>query len=136
MSPEKTKILFESFPDLFGPAEFKNDIHQFLMGFGFECGDGWFDLVFDCFKRISEADCETMIVQVKEKFGGLRVYCRTYCEAVKRFIKEAEARSLITCEVCGAAGDTKSDNGWMVTLCDSCLEKRKADQVQGFHDPL
>jgi hypothetical protein len=54
------------------------------MGFGFECGDGWFDLVYDCFIRISEANCETVIVQVKEKFGGLRVYCRTYCEAVKR----------------------------------------------------
>jgi hypothetical protein len=30
MSPEKTKILFETFPDLFGPDEFKNDLHHLL----------------------------------------------------------------------------------------------------------
>jgi hypothetical protein len=78
-----------------------------------------------------------VIVQVKEKFGGLRVYCRTYCEAVKRIIEEAEARSLITCEDhVVQMVTTKSDNSWMVTLCDSCLEKRKSDRRNTFADPL
>jgi len=55
-----------------------------LMPFGFEHGDGWFDLVWTLCERLETvvAAVETdtgrsfHVLQVKEKFGGLRFYSK------------------------------------------------------------
>lgn len=46
MSPDKEKKLFEDFPKIF-PGGRNVDPRENLMCFGFECGDGWFDLIYD-----------------------------------------------------------------------------------------
>ena len=42
MSPEKTKILQEKYPKIFGLGEDSNEPYGL---YGLECGDGWFDLI-------------------------------------------------------------------------------------------
>jgi len=70
----------------------------------------------------SEADCKReienlpVIVQIKEKFAGLRFYT-DYCnDRVDVLIQFAEKMSRCTCEECGNPGELDSA-GWMKTHC-------------------
>lgn len=62
-------------------------------------------------------------VQVKEKFGQLRLYMNYYVKEIEELITEAEVKSGKTCEDCGTPGELR-EGGWLVTLCDNCNEKR------------
>lgn len=85
MTNELSLKLFDKYPELF---KHKKDLQQSLMGFGFECDDGWFPIIyFMCeflHRRYQYWSKETQenfyVVQVKEKFGGLRFYMSTYPE--------------------------------------------------------
>jgi hypothetical protein len=58
------------------------------------------------------------VLQVKEKFGGLRFYvnCRRN-EAMRQRIGIAADESFRSCEVCGQPGELREDS-WIKTLCD------------------
>lgn len=65
------------------------------------------------------------IVQIKEKFGELRIYLdmplpNMYAWGVVDF---AEEMSRVTCEVCGAPGETIT-KGWHKTLCEQHAKER------------
>ena len=62
--------------------------------------------------------------QVKEKFGGLRVYLTHGTDKMYQLIHEAEKKSEVTCEECGQSGEIRT-TGWWVCLCDECKEKRR-----------
>lgn len=97
--------------------------------FYFECGNGWFDLIYQLSKDIFsivqhfEIDKEKNINfpcvgQVKEKFGGLRFYM-DYChnlDLIAELISEAENESFKICEACGLPGKLITGNCWAV-LC-------------------
>jgi hypothetical protein len=63
------------------------------------------------------------IVQIKEKFGGLRFYyeCEASIESENRIrgaVDVAESMSFRTCEVCGNPGKCSSAGcNWLSTLC-------------------
>jgi hypothetical protein len=57
--------------------------------------------------------------QVKEKFGGLRVYFTGGDDYVDGVVGMAEEYSYKVCEVCGNAGKPNK-GGWITTLCDGC----------------
>jgi NADH pyrophosphatase NudC (nudix superfamily) len=57
--------------------------------------------------------------QVKEKFGGLRVYFSGGDEYVEGLVSMAESFSYKICEVCGDRGKP-NEGGWISTLCDKC----------------
>lgn len=63
-------------------------------------------------------------MQVKEKFGGLRFYMNYYVEEIEELISKAQAKSFKICEHCGNPGEERG-GGWILTLCDSCHEKRQ-----------
>ena len=74
---------------------------------------------------------EFRVLQVKEKFGGLRYYVEGGDKAIESFIRFAERSSYKICEDCGQGGDyTKeykenrviTDNpcGWTFTKCVVC----------------
>ena len=65
-------------------------------------------------------DDPLMFVQVKEKFGTLRIYMTHYNELIDEATKEAEEASAITCEECGEPGSYRDDRYWKVTECDEC----------------
>lgn len=68
--------LVKRFPLIF--KDYRGDMRQTCMTWGFECGDGWFKLIYDLCLDIEDLcrdrDVQVIAVQVKEKFGGLRFY--------------------------------------------------------------
>ena len=57
------------------------------------------------------------VIQVKEKFGGLRFYADNTSKYARGAITMAEIWAGRTCETCGERGKRRS-GGWMRTLCD------------------
>ena len=93
---------------------------------GFTHDDGWFDLLWRLCEDLEPLVAEFAaaggpkfeVLQVKEKFGGLRFYvnCRRN-EAIRQRIGIAADESFRTCEVCGQPGKLREDR-WIKTLCD------------------
>jgi hypothetical protein len=96
------------------------------MPWGFEHDDGWFDILWrlcvDLEPLVAEFEATSgqkfEVLQVKEKFGGLRFYvnCRKE-EAIRQRIGAAARESFHTCEICGQPGTLREDR-WIKTLCD------------------
>jgi hypothetical protein len=138
MNEENTKKLFNSYPILY---QDKNMTPQeTLICFGFECGDGWFELINQLSLKLEELNNNNLpngscvvASQVKEKYSTLRFYIHFqgfFSEQEKEYvckeIKEAEKKSSITCEFCGAEnGISRNDFGWLKTLCVNCYKKPK-----------
>lgn len=130
MNENNTNRLFNEFPTFFRGRE---DIHNSLMGFGFECDDGWFDIIHRLCTDI-KAVCDRAgwdgfrVVQVKEKWGGLRFYTDglpvDIADEIDVLISKAESDSYTICEVCGNTGQLRK-GGWWRTLCDDCDYRRK-----------
>lgn len=78
-------------------------------------GRGWHSLLDKIFEVLSE---EAVVVQVKEKFGGLRFYTMNTTEEEDKVIRWAESESFKICEVCGKPGKCDTINDWRQTLCD------------------
>lgn len=119
MNVENTKRLFEDFPELFRGKTLP--ITQNLMPFGFECDDGWFNLIYKLASDITAYAHEAMLhpiaVQVKEKYGGLRFYVHEGDRHIDDLCDTAEANSYRICEVCGKLGELAEDRGWFMTRC-------------------
>lgn len=105
-----------------------------------ECGDGWYVLLDQLCKKLYK--CKGVIFfQVKEKFGGLRIYWSYDIEAetflykwaefvsirvlgkpafydkIEQLVDKVEEESRTICEVCGEPGKVvSSEFGWMKTL--------------------
>jgi len=89
-------------------------------------GDGWSGILDRLLTSIKEAGWDGKVVQVKEKFGGLRFYCEGPPSlAVDTAIQLAEEESYSTCENCGAPSEART-GGWVQTLCDACNAKRQS----------
>ena len=68
-----------AYPDLFGPPPWTAD--RTCMAWGFCVGEGWRPIVLDLLEELrgivaAEGLGRFRVIQVKEKFGGLRVYAR------------------------------------------------------------
>jgi hypothetical protein len=101
--------------------DMEGDPRETAMYRGFEHGDGWFDLVWRLCEQmeevVDEGERPFKILQVKEKFGGLRVYTNSLNEAIFTLVDTAELESLHICEVCGQSG-TRRDGRRIQTRCD------------------
>lgn len=101
------------------------------MCWGFDCCDGWLKLIDQLSADITALDekngTQTIAVQVKEKFGGLRFYIEGGSDAIHDLIDAAENESLKTCEMCGEPGERRG-GGWISTECDACWAKKQAKE--------
>lgn len=89
-----------------------------LMVFGFQCQDGWFDLLDVLATEIEKVDKDAKADEVKEKFGELEVYLRYYNDETERLTNNATKLSNHICEVCGRKGSLREVRHWYATLCD------------------
>jgi hypothetical protein len=88
-------------------------------------GAGWLPILEELHPKLLAADPGYRVAQVKEKFGGLRVYLSTAEPAAAHAaINAAEERALRTCEECGAPGRLR-EGGWVKTLCDEHSRTRR-----------
>ena len=121
MNAEHTQTLFDEFSDLFRGRN--KSLMESLMPFGFECEDGWFDIVYNLSKELAEYakknNCDIEASQVKEKFGTLRFYVRSECaDKIYETIAKYEKLSASTCELCGEPGILIKKTGWYMTRCE------------------
>jgi hypothetical protein len=96
------------------------------MCWGFECGDGWFQILnqlmgniqhhLDWKNRDGEVVPQVTLDQVKEKFGTLRFYYTGGDDYIRGLVSMAESISGVTCETCGNPG-TSTRGGWIKTVC-------------------
>lgn len=84
-------------------------------------GPGWSKLLDKIYDILPP---DAYVVQVKEKFGGIRFYVYGVSEEVLDFIDSIEKESYETCEICGNPGNIR-DGSWVTTRCDSCYAKEK-----------
>lgn len=84
-------------------------------------GDGWAGLVREGLAAVTGRG---VLDQVKEKYGGLRLYSETLpetseaeTEAMWDALGAIEARSTSVCEQCGAPGQLVVRGGWYRTAC-------------------
>lgn len=146
MRRELDEQLCEKYPKIF--RDRNAPMTQTAMCWGFECGDGWYNIINAlCFQiqshidwrnsqrqlllksnphniRIPDEVPQVVAVQVKEKFGTLRFYTDGGNEITDGMIRMAEAMSAVTCETCGAAGEHRGTT-WLYTACD--LHAKDAD---------
>ena len=116
MNPDLTQKLLDKYPKLFSNQQF----------WGFECGDGWYDILDHLCGAIKEhtydAD-EVYVDQIKEKFGKLRFYLSKEDDVMLGMVTLAEYMSGHTCEICGERGELRTGS-WLVTLCDKHHDAR------------
>tara|TARA_Y100000310_G_scaffold234485_1_gene237473 strand:+ start:5057 stop:5482 length:426 start_codon:yes stop_codon:yes gene_type:complete len=127
MNKLNTEYLFNTYPKIFIGKD--KSIQESLMPFGFECDDGWFDLINELcrlivFEMKYNSTSNVEVTQVKEKLGGLRFYYIGGDERIDGAVAFAERMSYIICEQCGRRGNFCSFNGspygWKKTLCVEC----------------
>ena len=125
MYNENEEKLLKDFPHLY--RRHNKPISETSMCLGFDCGDGWFDIIYDLSRdietQLKKEPCDIAqkfaVEHVKEKFGTLTYYIHMESEAISRFIRQARAKSAVTCESCGQPGKLRRGLRQQ-TLCDGC----------------
>jgi hypothetical protein len=122
MRKELEQKLIERWPTWFNT---QGDARYTLMSWGFAHDDGWFDILRRLFEDleplVAELEKQTgrpfEVLQVREKFGELRVHVNDKNEAIRQRVGIAQEEACRTCEVCGQPGRLR-EGGWIKTLCD------------------
>lgn len=143
MREELDNSLCEKYPKIF--VNRYGDMRETLMCWGFECGDGWYNIIDqlcaniqhhidwshknnawdlewnkehpDETRAVREIVPQVVAVQVKEKFGTLRFYYDGGDNEIHGMTRMAESMSAVMCEECGSPGKQRG-GGWVRTLCD------------------
>jgi len=143
MNKKLDNYLCKKYPKIF--AERNLSPAESCMGRGFECGNGWLFLIdalcYDiqsyidgynnCLSKGAEPIPQFVALQVKEKFGGLRVYHRGGDEYCQGLVDMAATLSYYICEVCGTGGPVLvgQTKGWIQSICEKCAERNKRPKV-------
>lgn len=133
MRKELDDKLVTAFPNLYRNRH--KSMMETCMCWGFDCDEGWFQIIWDLsealekeiLKQPEDKRIYCSASQVKEKFGYLHFYIASGTDEMYRLINEAEQKSEVTCETCGAPGKTRGQ-GWYYTACEECEEKRETER--------
>jgi len=132
MKQELDEYLCKVFPKIF--AQRNLPMTETCMCWGFECGDGWFNIInqlcqniqhhIDWKNKEKEVVAQVVVSQVKEKYGTLRFYYSGGDDTIDGMVSMAASMSGVTCEQCGNPG-TQNYGGWITTLCETHREERE-----------
>lgn len=90
--------------------------------FHFECGNGWYPAVHAALsfasKRNEEKQLGLRIIQVKEKFAGLRIYHLGGDELTEACFSAASIIAGSMCDVCSRLGYADNQAGWVAVRCE------------------
>jgi hypothetical protein len=137
MKQKLDKLLCEKYPKMMVNRNLP--MTETCMCWGFECGDGWFNILdqlmgniqhhIDWKNRNGEVVPQVTLDQVKEKFGTLRFYYSGGDDIIDGMVRMAESMTGVTCESCGNVGETRG-GGWIHTYCQPCETKRENERAQ------
>lgn len=156
MKQELDKLLCEKYPKMM--VNRYKDMQETCMCWGFECGDGWFDILDQLMGNIQhhidwkekqrdwairfnstaapedirpvpDSIPQVTLDQVKEKFGTLRFYYTGGDDYISGMVTMAESMSGVTCESCGNPGKSKG-GGWVRTICEPCEDNRAKEYAE------
>jgi len=103
--------------------------------------DGWLNLIETaCFLIKSHLELvkkeeDFKLTQIKEKFGGLRMYHEGYCDDyINGVLHTVESLSFRTCEFTGNVGATCFKGGWRRTLSVEKMEDLGFSPTKGLND--
>lgn len=108
-----------------------------------EISEGWEGLVEDFVEEISEASRDfkqgaVTISQIKEKFGGMRIYVdydlpSEQISDLEKIVIKYEKFSWRTCEVCSACDIVlhKRYAYWEQVICEECYQKANGEKDAG-----
>jgi hypothetical protein len=148
MRLELDKLLCEKYPKMM--VNRNKNMQETCMCWGFECGDGWFNILdqlmsniqhhidwnnqnFDKGYKQYKQVAQVTLDQVKEKFGTLRFYYTGGDDIIDGMVRMAESMSGCTCEECGNIGKSRG-GGWIHTYCESCETKRELAQKKASEE--
>lgn len=119
MNTELTEKLYAEFPHLYRGGT--KSPQESSMCRGFECGDGWFDLIRDLSRKLTDylakhSTLDLEVMQVKSKFGSFRFYVEGGDENTQKLIEDATERAKHVCELTGKEG----------RMCTSAAEKARS----------
>jgi hypothetical protein len=85
--------------------------------------NGWSELLMQLCKDIQTARLHVEFVQVKEKFGRLRIHTNSSDKKLYELTKKYEEISATVCEFTGQPGSLRKVGSWFKTTCDSVYEE-------------
>lgn len=90
---------------------------------------GWDQIVVEALTALLHVDVNygnvpNLALEIRQKYGSLRIDTTRVTPAVETVITTAEAESLRTCEFCGRPGHLRERDDWFATCCDSCATTR------------
>ncbi len=137
MTPALDALLCQRHPQLFQHRH--ADPQTCAMGWGLQCGDGWFDLI-DILCESLQQETEhgdapqAVAMQVKQKWGRLRFSVESATERQQAMIDLAEALSARLCEQCGKPGKMQSINRplkkWASNASGTLFSKKRVAQTR------
>ena len=154
MKPELDAQLCERYPKMM--VNRNRSMMETTMYWGFECGDGWFDILDQLMgniqhhidwkerqrevairfnskaasgemREVPKEISQVTVDQVKEKFGTLRFYYTGGDDYIDGLVSMAESMSGVTCETCGNPGKS-TGGGWIKTVCEAHSGRKNNDE--------
>lgn len=137
MNKELQNQLYEKYPQLF--VNKNKTPMQSPMCFGIETGEGWYEILSSLCWMIKQHEDSIIwqtewkqktdpeyqsdyfpvkFDQIKEKYGGLRVYFSGGDQYIEGLVSMAEAISYHVCDVCGNKGEANK-SGWISVRCEA-----------------
>lgn len=131
MKLENSKKLFHEFPEIFNTE---------IDSLGFECQDGWFNLLYtlagDVQEHINESIGKTdfSIIRVRQIMGCMRINAIGGDEITRNMLHAAEERSQSICELDGrpAEGLYVCAPIWFRFLCEKCARLHGCMTIEDY----
>lgn len=112
--------------------------HFLKLNYGFEIGMGWFPIIENFLEKAHHYQDDIQIVQIKEKFGGLRIYASYLTpdddddympnehayHMVNNLIEEAMFKASVTCCSCGTDQNVTKKFAYC-PYCENCYNEVK-----------
>lgn len=120
-------------------VELRNETGSYYpIAFGFECDDGWFELLDELMTEIEKIDIEKIanLYQVKEKYGGLRFDLDYSNREIDKIVDEYQEKSYYVCEICGKEGELCVANHWYKTVCPEHRELETWAGIKQHYIPV
>ena len=129
MDSQKTNELYEKFPHLY--RERTAPLESSKMGWGFQCEDGWYKIIYEMSKKIDkiskEGEFAPAIAEVsRNPDGTLYVAVSNITPPVADIVISATEQSRLTCEFCAyTPAFLRTTKGPMKghIACGRCLRK-------------